>query len=101
MNRSPPGPRPAPYPPRPPSREVQALDTAQESLARVKRQLAELEYPEARSWVAVGGVISRDEQRAEALLAELQAERPLRREAVRTSFDDVYPGMPPALRLSA
>jgi hypothetical protein len=56
---------------------------------------------DASRWVAEGGPITRDEQRTEALLAELQAERPIKREPVRTSFDDVFPGMPPALKLSA
>lgn len=52
-------------------------------------------------WVREGGAVTRDEQRAEALLAELRAETPLKREPVRTPFDAVFPGMPPALRLSA
>jgi hypothetical protein len=57
------------------SPEVRALDQAQAELADVTRRLAALEYPEARSHVM--------------------------REPVRTSFDAVFPGMPPALRLSA
>lgn len=54
-----------------------------------------------KPWVEEGGAITRDGQRAEELLRELQAERPLKREPVRTSFDDAYPGMPPAIKLSA
>jgi len=32
---------------------------------------------------------------------DMWANRPIKREPVRTSFDRVFPGMPPAVKLSA